>query len=113
VTYDIQGFVNANLVTGNEIDLNQLLDLDYRYYGQRILRIVLVASSAYGGQAQLYSDYQIPVGYPVNIAGAYEQNYLIGTGSNQNECGRDLRNLVIGIYGSVYVDRVIITLRSY
>src|SRR5690606_6521963 len=110
--FEIEEQVSRYVDGSSQLALRNILNLDQNARGLKLVKIELFASSSSSyATAQLELNGRA-LGYAQNVSWRYDQSVVFEIPAGDRVIGRDIQTLKLRLQGSMYVDKVVATLKD-
>lgn len=110
--FEIDEQVSRYVDGSTQLALRNILNLDQSARGLKLIKIELFATSSSSyATAQLELNGR-PLGFAQNVSWRYDQSVVFEIPAGDRVIGRDIQTLKLRLQGSMYVDRVVATLKD-
>lgn len=110
--FEIEEQISRYVDGSSQLALRNILNLDQNARGLKLIKIELFASSSSSyASAQLELNGR-PLGYAQNVSWRYDQSVVFDIPVGDRVIGRDIQTLKLRLQGSMYVDKVVATLKD-
>lgn len=110
--FEIEEQVSRYVDGSSQLALRNILNLDQNARGLKLVKIELFASSSSSyATAQLELNGRA-LGFAQNVSWRYDQSVVFEIPAGDRVIGRDIQTLKLRLQGSMYVDKVVATLKD-
>ena len=105
--------VLGRYVSGNTtLALRNILDLDQSARGQKLIKIELFATSSSSFATAQVEINGHAISYPQNVGWRYDESVVFEIPAGDRVIGRDIQTLKMKLQGSIYIDKIVATLKD-
>ncbi|PIP89607.1 MAG: hypothetical protein COW01_11560 [Bdellovibrionales bacterium CG12_big_fil_rev_8_21_14_0_65_38_15] len=92
--------------------LRNILDLDQSALGQKLIKLELFATSSSSFATAQVEINGRSIGFAQNVGWRYDQSVVFDIPQGDRVIGRDIQTLKMKLQGSMYIDRIVATLKD-